>query len=388
MHAYAISLFRTNTLSVKRDYDFTPTVTVMIAAFNEGSAVYDTVKSVYESNYPHDKFDIILADDCSKDDTYEWMQKAAADFPRVTAYKNAVNKGKAPTMAALSEIATGEYIVCTDADTVFDPNAIRELICCFTSDDVGAVGGVIGIINVNQNLLTQMQTFFYGTSFWVFKPIDNFRGTAQCQGGPLVAFKTSVYREIMPDVLTRHFLGSPQLNGEDRYITQCILLKGLKAYNNLDARCWVGTPYSFDTYLKQQLRWRRSAIGQWCNTMFNLRKYIRQSGVYITIGSVMPINVTLLWLFMFWWMIDCGIILQFLAWVCALKIVISPIFSVIYNRLIARVDKTQVINNPILTAWLILPWFVISVFVVTTWSMFTLDDGSWVTRQNGTNGNS
>jgi hyaluronan synthase len=51
--------------------------------FNEGKTVYETTESISKSNYPNDKFEVIAQDDCSVDDSYEWMLQAQRDFADV-----------------------------------------------------------------------------------------------------------------------------------------------------------------------------------------------------------------------------------------------------------------------------------------------------------------
>lgn len=51
----------------KLDYNLEPTVSVLMSCFNEGEAVYSTIKSLCENDYPVEKRQIIVFDDCSKD---------------------------------------------------------------------------------------------------------------------------------------------------------------------------------------------------------------------------------------------------------------------------------------------------------------------------------
>jgi cellulose synthase/poly-beta-1,6-N-acetylglucosamine synthase-like glycosyltransferase len=82
---------------VKKDYTYQPTVSVLMPCFNEGKTVYETIESISKSNYPNDKFEVIAQDDCSVDDSYEWMLKAQRDFDnvKIRVGRNTVNSGKA-----------------------------------------------------------------------------------------------------------------------------------------------------------------------------------------------------------------------------------------------------------------------------------------------------
>src|SRR5580698_8202589 len=78
---------------IRKDYSFEPAVSVVMSCYNEGKTVYETIESISKSNYPPDKFEIIAQDDCSADDSYEWMLKAQRDFTniRIRTGRNEVN---------------------------------------------------------------------------------------------------------------------------------------------------------------------------------------------------------------------------------------------------------------------------------------------------------
>jgi cellulose synthase/poly-beta-1,6-N-acetylglucosamine synthase-like glycosyltransferase len=384
---YTASLYRGKKLKIRKDYSYTPKVSVMLAAFNEGRAVYDTIAALKRANYPSHLIEIIAFNDCSKDDTWTWLLKAEAEFEGVRVFNNPYNMGKSPTLAKAAGQTTGEIILCTDADTIFDPAAIRELVCCLADPSVGGVGGTIGIVNVNDSLLTQMQSVLYGVAYWLFKPMENLNGAVQCLSGPLVAFRRELYLDIVPEILDRNFLGEPVYYGEDRFITQNILLRGWKTYTNLDAKCWVGTPHSWGNFLKQQLRWKRGAINRFLNTLANTIDYNKKAGVLPTIYAAIPVMTNMAWLLLIFWMILAGTILQSLIWLFVAVLILMPLKVALFNHIFKTIDRSQVVNNPILCAFFFPVWFAVNIFVVTPWALLTLDDGGWVTRQNGLTGN-
>jgi hyaluronan synthase len=89
---------------VKRNYDNQPTVSVVMSCYNEGEAVYNTIKSMRSSDYPVEKLAIYVFDDCSKDDSFSWIQKAAQNFPNVITHRNQTNQGKAHNVLGAVDI--------------------------------------------------------------------------------------------------------------------------------------------------------------------------------------------------------------------------------------------------------------------------------------------
>lgn len=369
---------------IRKDYSLEPTVSVILSAFNEGESVYRTIGSLRACDYPVEKLEIIAYDDCSKDDTFVWLEKAAADFPNVIVKRNAHNQGKSLTVLEMSRVAKGEFLVSVDSDGLFEPNCIRELMACFCEPDIGGVGGQFGIRNVNDTLISQAQTIIYAFSFNFIKVIESYIGRVQCLGGPMVSFRKSDFMSIIPRIEKRSFFGVPITNGEDRAITQFLLLKGLRTVINMDARCLVNTPTTAVGYLNQQLRWRRSALGQWLECIFDMRARLQQSSFLTIAGSLLPMASMLTWLVLAMYLVLTGMFLPFLLGLIFIHSLLSPFIGLFFNGYMRRHYPDQVIKNPIWAPVFLAVWFPISMFFITLVALFTLDDGGWVTRQAAT----
>jgi hyaluronan synthase len=383
-------------LKIKRDYDNLPTVTVMLSCFNEGEHAYRTVKSIASSNYPVELMEIIVFDDCSKDDTFEWIAKAQAEHPWIYIEKNAKNVGKAATLARAARKAKNEILISTDGDCILHPDAVRELAVCYVDPHIGGVGGIIGINNANDNLLTQMQTILYNADFNLFKPMENMTRNIQCLGGPLVSYRRELYLSCMPALEGNHFLGEPVTIGEDRLITQEVLKRGFGTYITFRSQAWSGTPITWGNFLKQQMRWRRSACGQWFLSVMNIHKFIKGRGIVTAAASLFPMiaNFTLFAFYVFLYQI--GTFLPFIVTQIVLWSIIIPIYGLVFNATTGKRDQNpvlqelgivQTLENPIFASWVMMIWLLVSITLVTPWALCTLDDGGWVTRQDGQNGN-
>ena len=66
---------------------YEPTITIIIPLFNEGCSIYDTILSLVRLDYPQHKLEVIVVDDCSTDDSYEWAAKAAHEFSNVLGFR-------------------------------------------------------------------------------------------------------------------------------------------------------------------------------------------------------------------------------------------------------------------------------------------------------------
>lgn len=369
---------------VKRRNDFQPTVSVVMSCFNEGKAVYETIKSMRLSNYPIDHLEIIAIDDCSKDDSFFWMEKAAQDFSHVIVKQNKENQGKAHNVLTAAAISRGDVIVSIDSDCLFDCAAIKELVSCFSEPKIAAVGGRVGVSNCNINWLTRFQTMSYAYSFLVMKSPEKLFRKIQCLSGPLVAIRRECFNEIKREIAQRNFFGIKITNGEDRALTQMLLLRGYDTYLNIHALCYTNVPTSLPQYIKQQLRWRRSAVGQYFQTALCLSKMVLNSGFISTLFSIMPIFILLAWNMLAitsWYAGNIHVVMMF--------IVISHLFSgpcialIFYyyayqtnDSDLKKISLVDLLWSRILSAF----WYPVSAVVITLFALFTLDDGGWVTR--------
>lgn len=371
----------------KRDYDARPMVTFMIPSFNEGKAVCDGIESIMASDWPLDKLEIIAVDDCSHDDTWDWLQVMQKKFSNnVTVWRNEPNKGKSHTLIDIVRKAKGDIVFTVDSDTVVAKQTVREIVSCYADPEMGAVGGFVLCRNLNESIWTQMQGFLFANYYYLTKTLENQFRTARVICGQIASFRRSVFVECIPLIEAREILGVTNIRcAEDSYLTAKICMgdgleKRWKIFSNFKATAWTNQPATMGGYLKQQLRWWRSqSVG--FMVLFKLWGNIKRAGtipVLITAINATG-NITVICLLPFIYL--DGELPQLFVTVLLGACVVGIVTANLYNYMIGRHDPVSgKIKNPILAgiwfgAWVIIAWTSLSIF-----AMFTLDDGGWVTR--------
>lgn len=114
-----------------------PTVSVLVAAHNEADRLPAKLASLRALDYPAGQLQICVVSDGSSDNTVEWLQ-SQADISW-DHYEPAAGKPTALNRAV--ELATGEFLVFTDARQMISANAVRALVSRFDDDQIGAVSG-------------------------------------------------------------------------------------------------------------------------------------------------------------------------------------------------------------------------------------------------------
>lgn len=364
---------------VKQDFSYQPTVTVLMSCFNEGKAVYETIKHIVESDYPKEKLNVIAIDDCSKDDSWKWMQKAAKEFPNVQAHKNEYNLGKPKSLLKALDMSSGDLILNVDSDGAIHKRAIAELASCFYNPIIGAVGGNVMVRNSLTNWLTQLQTLQYNTAFQMSKISETFSGAVSCISGAIFMVRRSIYVALKDPILNRNWLGHEVKDGEDRYMTNLILNMGFKTIINNRAKVFTDVPDNFKSFFSQQIRWRRGFIRMlmWSLTPSNLLLKVKYTSPF----SIFRFYLMCMLMFIIPMMITWVIITQGVMSLILFKLQAVILMTLIHgiNYVIARNIGKDIILNPI--AFIVAPfWMLVDLTVLTAIALFTLTSVSWETR--------
>lgn len=238
-----------------------PKLTVLVPAYNEGALVEKTIESCVQAHYPRDRLQIIAVDDGSRDDTWQYIERAAARYPElVTAIRFAQNGGKRAALAAGIERATGEVIVTIDSDSVIEPQTLLAIVAPFADPKVGAVAGKVLVLNRQQGILPRMLHVRFILAFDFLRSVQSTYGMVYCCPGALAAYRASAVRKLLPQWIDQRFLGVQCTIGEDRALTNDILALGYDAVYQRNAVVHTEVPVAYGKLCRMLIRWDRSYI--------------------------------------------------------------------------------------------------------------------------------
>jgi hyaluronan synthase len=236
-------------------------LTVVIPAYNEGPMVEKTIDSIAAALYPHDRLEIFVVDDGSKDDTWQYIERAAQRHPGlVTPIRFSQNQGKRAALAAGFRRAHGEIVVTLDSDSVIDRGSLLALAGPFRNPKVGAVAGKVDVYNRHRGLIPRMLQVRFVLSFDLLRAAQSTYRTVYCCPGALTAYRISVVRQVLDQWEGQTFLGVRCTYGEDRSLTNFILAQGYDTVYQRTAVVRTVVPERYAKLCKMYIRWDRSYI--------------------------------------------------------------------------------------------------------------------------------
>jgi len=120
------------------DEEALPTVSLVIAAYNEEEVIAEKIENSLRLDYPREKLSVVVFSDASSDRTDEIVRSYSDAGIRLERIEGRV--GKTECQNRVVETVDSEIIVFSDADSMYEPKAIRELLSKF-APDVGCVVG-------------------------------------------------------------------------------------------------------------------------------------------------------------------------------------------------------------------------------------------------------
>lgn len=127
-----------------------PLVSIICLSYNHEDYVVEALNSVINQTYPN--IELLIADDCSTDNSVEIIQNWLQHHPKVHFSVNEKNLGNTKTFNQLAKKAKGDYIIDLAADDVLLPNCVEKQVSTFQNSNFSNLGIVYGnLIEIDEN---------------------------------------------------------------------------------------------------------------------------------------------------------------------------------------------------------------------------------------------
>jgi cellulose synthase/poly-beta-1,6-N-acetylglucosamine synthase-like glycosyltransferase len=177
---------------------YEPKVTILISAYNERDHIKATIENKLALDYPKDKIEILVISDGSDDGTDEIVN--AFSDEKVKLIRQDPRKGKTSALNLAVPQATGEILVFSDANSLYDQDSLRFLMENFTDPSVGYVTGKMVYVNPDGTTIGNGCSA-YMTYENLLRDVEARIGSVVGVDGGIDAVRKSLYRPMRPDQL-------------------------------------------------------------------------------------------------------------------------------------------------------------------------------------------
>jgi poly-beta-1,6-N-acetyl-D-glucosamine synthase len=189
--------------------NYFPTVSLVVPCFNEAPILDGKVANCRLLDYPADKLEIVFITDGSTDDSLEVLKK----HPDIRVLHEDRRGGKTAAENRAMKNIQSEIAIFTDANTELNPEAVKNIVRHFADPKTGCVSGEKRVLSDELDTATAGEGIYWKYES-LLKRLDSELYSAVGAAGELVAFRTSLYREMPEDTLLDDFIQSLSIASE------------------------------------------------------------------------------------------------------------------------------------------------------------------------------
>ncbi|AGB39017.1 glycosyltransferase family 2 protein [Natronococcus occultus] len=215
--------------------DTLPSVALVVAAYNEEEIIAEKIENSLELDYPADRLSIIVFSDASSDRTDEIVRSYADEGVELVRIEGRV--GKTECQNRVADAVDEEIIVFSDANSMYEPDAIRELVSSFGPD----VGCVVGELTYRDSSDVDGESIYWRYES-LLKRLESAVGSSVTGNGAIYAVRSSSYVPLRRDAIS------------DFAEPLAIVKNGERVTYTADAVAWENTEESVDDELDRRSR--------------------------------------------------------------------------------------------------------------------------------------
>ena len=269
-----------------------PDVTFMVCAYNGQDVVDMKMENTLQFDYPHDKLHIMLVTDGSTDATNDRLSR----YPGVEIVFSPERKGKTAALNHGISMVKTDLTIMTDANTMVNPEAVREIVRCFQDPQVACVAGEKRVMARHEGQAAAEGEGLYWKYESALKKMDSELYSAMGAAGELNAIRTRLYQPMPENALLDDFVMSMRMVGQGYRIAYSPDAYAME-YGSADLNEESKRKRRIAAGGLQSIWWLRSMMNPLRNPMvafqFVSHRVLRWSITPVALLALIPLNVAL-----------------------------------------------------------------------------------------------
>ena len=183
--------------------DVLPAVSMIISAYNEEKVIQAKIDNCLALDYPSDRLEIIFASDGSDDRTNGIVRKFCGRGIVLYDYKQ--RRGKVNVLNETIGRAQNDIIIFSDANTMFEPAAIKNLVRHFQNPNVGCVCGALEFKSADKSKTGELEGVYWRYET-LLKNLEGSRGCLLGANGGIYALRKELFFRCPADTIVEDFI--------------------------------------------------------------------------------------------------------------------------------------------------------------------------------------
>lgn len=230
-----------------------PFFSLIVPMKNEEKVAGRILRSLMKIDYPSDRYEVIVVEDCSVDETWNVCKQFETKYPkRIRCFHRNFSKGKPSALNYGLKFARGEIIGVFDADNLVKPDVLRRTAKYFENQEVAAVQGLLSSINPEENMVTKLIHYETVLQYHALLSGKDKLGLFVHFSGTCLFIRRKVLVEVGG--------WRDEELSEDLELSARLAEKGHFVKFASDIQSWIEVPSSFGQLLKQRVRWFRGCM--------------------------------------------------------------------------------------------------------------------------------
>lgn len=174
-----------------------PNVSMVVSAYNEERYIKEKIENFLSLDYPEGKVELLIGSDGSTDRTASLISSFSNE--RVKFFEFPIRRGKISVLNDIVKEVKGEIIVFSDADTMYDKDAVKNLVRYFGDEEVGGVCGRLALSQTSHSLSEEGLYWKYEN---FIKEKESEIGTIVGINGQIFAVRKGLFEPLPENIIT------------------------------------------------------------------------------------------------------------------------------------------------------------------------------------------
>jgi biofilm PGA synthesis N-glycosyltransferase PgaC len=220
-----------------------PTVSILIPTYNEAPVIEKKLRNILETAYPKEKLQVLVVDGASSDETVDLAKNALKSSQlQGSVIEEASRKGKSFGLNAALKQASGELICISDAECIWEGNALKNATKYFSDPSIGSVSGIHEITGPRELLSVGVENS-YRSIYRSLRIAESKLDSTPIAEGEIQLFR----RKDLAGFDTT-------VGGDDTSAALSMVDKGLRAISAQDVIFYEPAPVEWRSRFRQKIR--------------------------------------------------------------------------------------------------------------------------------------